>query len=200
VSYELPKEAVTEAIVNAVSHRDYASNASVQVMLFADRLEVWNPGELPPSLTPELLRVPHASIPRNPLIADPLYLVRYIEKAGTGTLDMIARCRDASLPEPDFEQRGGQWVVTLWRDWLTADFIASLHLNERQQAAIAHVKITGRVSNSEYQKLTGAIPKTATRDLEDLVAKGVLARIGRTGRGTYYVLSSKGTKTGQTGH
>jgi len=107
MSYELPKEAVTEAIVNAVSHRDYASNASVQVMLFADRLEVWNPGELPPSLTPELLRVPHASIPRNPLIADPLYLVRYIEKAGTGTLDMIARCRDASLPEPDFEQRGG---------------------------------------------------------------------------------------------
>jgi Fic family protein len=52
----------------------------------------------------------------------------------------------------------------------------------------------------EYQILTGAIPKTAARDLEDLVAKGVLARIGRTGRGTHYVLSSKGTKTGQTGH
>ncbi len=72
VEYELPKEAVGEAIVNAVAHRDYASNASVQVMLFADRLEVWNPGELPASLTPELLRLPHASIPRNPLIADPL--------------------------------------------------------------------------------------------------------------------------------
>ena len=48
VTYELPREAVAEAIVNAVAHRDYASNASVQVMLFADRLEVWNPGELPP--------------------------------------------------------------------------------------------------------------------------------------------------------
>ncbi|MBI3014841.1 MAG: hypothetical protein HYY65_07255, partial [Candidatus Tectomicrobia bacterium] len=47
--------------------------------------------ELPPSLTPERLRVPHASIPRNPLIAEPLYLVRYIEKAGSGTLDMIER-------------------------------------------------------------------------------------------------------------
>lgn len=67
-TYELPKEAVTEAIVNAVAHRDYTSNASVQVMLFADRFEVWNPGELPPSLTPERLREPHASIPRNPLI------------------------------------------------------------------------------------------------------------------------------------
>jgi len=48
VEYELPRDAVAEAIVNAVAHRDYASNASVQVMLFSDRLEVWNPGELPP--------------------------------------------------------------------------------------------------------------------------------------------------------
>ncbi len=107
-------------------------NASVQIMLFADRLEVWNPGELPPPLTPELLRQPHASIPRNPLIAEPLYLVRYIEKAGTGILDMIDRCRSAALPEPDFEQRAGQWVVTLWRDWLTAEVLAGLGLNEQK--------------------------------------------------------------------
>jgi len=88
VEYELPKQAVAEAIVNAVAHRDYTSNASVQVMLFSDRLEVWNPGELPPGLTPEKLRLPHPSIPRNLLIAEPLYLTHYIEKAGTGTLDL----------------------------------------------------------------------------------------------------------------
>ena len=80
----MPKEAVSEAVVNAVAHHDYVSNAGVQVMLFVDRLEVWNPGELPPALTPERLRKPHASIPRNPLIAEPLYLAHYIEKAGTG--------------------------------------------------------------------------------------------------------------------
>ena len=115
VSYELPRDAVAEAIVNAVTHRDYTSNASVQVMLFADRLEIWNPGALPPTLTPESLRGPHASIPRNPLVADPLFLAHYIEKAGTGTVDMITLCRDAGLREPDFRQDGGQWVVTLWR-------------------------------------------------------------------------------------
>ena len=68
IAYELPTEAVAEAIVNAVAHRDYASNAGIQVMLFGDRLEVWNPGELPPSLTFDGLRRPHASIPRNPLV------------------------------------------------------------------------------------------------------------------------------------
>jgi ATP-dependent DNA helicase RecG len=115
ISYELPREAVAEAIVNAVAHRDYTSNASVQVMLFADRLEVWNPGELPASLSPERLRRPHASIPRNPLLAEPLFLAGYIEQAGTGTLDMIARCRDAGLKPPQFRQDGGSFIQTLWR-------------------------------------------------------------------------------------
>jgi len=90
-------------------------NASVQVMLFSDRLEVWNPGQLPPSLSPEALRVPHPSIPRNPLIAEPLFLTRYIEKAGTGTLDMIEQCARAGLPPPEFRQNGEQFVQVLWR-------------------------------------------------------------------------------------
>ncbi len=115
VEYELPRDAVSEAIVNAVAHRDYDSTASVQVMLFSDRLEVWNPGELPPGLTPERLTRPHASIPRNPLLAEPLFLARYIERAGTGTLDMIARCKEAGLKDPEFRQDGSQFVQTLWR-------------------------------------------------------------------------------------
>ena len=52
---------VREAIVNAVAHRDYALAGAVQVSVFADRVEVWNPGVLPPPLTPELLRKPHGS-------------------------------------------------------------------------------------------------------------------------------------------
>ncbi len=190
-TYELPKEAVTEAIVNAVAHRDYASNASVQVMLFADRLEVWNPGELPPSLTPERLREPHASIPRNPLIAEPLYLTRYIEKAGSGTLDMIARCAQANLPPPQFEERAGQFVTTIWRDWLTDAMISSLNLNERQMSAVTYVKVHARITNKDYRDLTGVIIRTASRDLEEMVSKGVLRKIGVTGRGAHYILADK---------
>ncbi len=89
VAYEIPKEVVTEAIVNAVAHRDYTDNSSVQVMLFADRLEVMNSGRLPLPLTVEKLRVAHQSLPANPLIAESMYLLRYIEKMGIGTVDMI---------------------------------------------------------------------------------------------------------------
>lgn len=115
VAYEIPKMVIREAIVNAIAHRNYTSNAGVQVMLFADRLEVWNPGALPSGMTMKSLRIEHSSVPHNPLISEPLFWARYIERAGTGTLDMIALCRKAGIPEPQFEQRGGQFVLTIRR-------------------------------------------------------------------------------------
>ena len=88
--------------------------SSVQVMLFADRLEVRNPGRLPPSLTLEKLREAHRSVPGNPLLAESLYLTEYIERMGTGTLDMIRRCVEAGLAEPEFAVTDG-FVTTIRR-------------------------------------------------------------------------------------
>ena len=167
-------------------------------MLFADRLEVWNPGELPAGLTPEKLRHPHASIPHNPLIAEPLFWVRYIEKLGTGTLDMIALCREAGLPEPEFRQDGGQWVVTLWRDWLSDAVVAQLGLSARQKTAVSLAKSSGRITNALYQQATGTGRTTAKRDLDVLVTKGVLLRYGR-GRAAGYTLTKKRPLIGPNG-
>ena len=121
VAYEIPKEIIIEAVVNAVAHRDYTSNGSIQVMLFSDRLEVRSPGGLSPMLTLEQLRVPHNSVPGNPLLAQGLYLVEYIERMGTGTLDMISRCAEAGLSEPEFAVTDG-FVTTIrrmpWDVWV----------------------------------------------------------------------------------
>ncbi|MEK7288310.1 MAG: ATP-binding protein [Elusimicrobiota bacterium] len=187
VEYEVPREAVAEAIVNAVAHRDYAGNASVQVMLFNDRLEVWNPGELPPPLTPERLRAPHASIPRNPLIADPLFLAHYVEKAGSGTLDMITLCRRANLPEPEFRQDGGQFVQTIWRNWFTQKRMDDLALSDRQKKAIAHLRQYGRITTKDYMMVASIAERTALRDFEELVTKEILEKVGTTGRSAHYV-------------
>lgn len=111
---ELPLDAVKEAIVNAVCHRDYTSNASVQIMLFRNRLEVWNPGVLPYGLTVQKLFGPHKSLPANPLLADPMYWNGYIEKVGTGTEDIINKCRDYGLKTPEFYQEE-DFRVVIWR-------------------------------------------------------------------------------------
>lgn len=198
-TYELPPEAIGEAIVNAVAHRDYHSNASVEIRLFADRLEVWNPGTLPGALTLESLRADHPSLPGNPLIAESLYLARYIEKAGSGIQMMIEKCRAANLPEPDFEQRQGSFVCTLWRDWLTEDVLAIFNLNNRQKKAVAYLKAHGKISNADYQRVANSIKKTATRDLNDLKEKGIVEKVGTRGPGVHYIISKKRDKMGTIG-
>ena len=114
IEYELPLQALTEAIVNAVVHRDYMSTASVQVMLFRDRLEVWNPGTLPIGMTIEKLSSKHRSIPVNPKLARAMFFAGYIDELGTGTTDMIDRCLEKGLRRPDFVE-DGDFEITLWR-------------------------------------------------------------------------------------
>lgn len=111
---ELPMEAVQEAIVNAICHRDYTSNGSVQVMLFKNRLEIWNPGQLPFGMTIESLYKPHRSLPVNPLLAEPMYWNGYIEKIGSGTEDMVKRCINHGLKSPEFFQ-DNDFKVIFWR-------------------------------------------------------------------------------------
>jgi ATP-dependent DNA helicase RecG len=198
VDYELPREVLAEAIVNAVAHRDYASAAAIQVYVFTDRVEVWNPGELPPSLTPASLWQQHPSLPHNPLIAEALFVAHYIEKVGSGTLDVISGCQRAGLPEPEFFQEGDQFVLRLWRDWLTADLLASLKLSDRQSAALPLLRRQRRITTAEYQTLSGASRATAKRDLEDLVTQGLLIPAG-AGRGAHYELPRKRLKNGSIG-
>ena len=62
-----------------------------------------------------------------------MFLARYIEKFGTGILMMIRESAAHGLPEPQFEQRPGEFVIKLWRDWLTDRVLAELQLNDRQR-------------------------------------------------------------------
>ena len=185
VAYELPKEVVTEAIVNAVAHRDYTDNSSVQVMLFADRLEVMNSGRLPPSLTVERLREPHQSLPGNPLLAESMYLLRYIERMGTGTVDMIRHCAEAGLPEPEFEAGAG-FVTRIWRkaDARTSvstratDRDAGIESREDGQDAAATQETTQKTAKKSTSPTQIATQKT-TREkiLACLAAEPGLTRI-----------------------
>lgn len=188
VRYEILPDVIREAVVNAVAHRDYASAGAVQVSVFVDRVEVWNPGVLPAPLTTESLRQPHGSIARNPRLCEALFLTRYIEKYGTGTLLMIRESLAHNLPEPDFAQRGGEFTITLWRDWLTAELIATLGLNDRQLQAIKHAKTTGRINNAQYREMTGVSESTALRELRQLSTMGIFEKVGGTGQSAHYAL------------
>lgn len=188
--YEIPEFVVREALVNATAHRDYYSTASVQVMVFADRVEIWNPGHLPAQLTLDDLKKSHPSIPLNPLIAESLYLTKYIEKAGSGTIEMIKQCRENSLPEPEFEQKMGSFITTIWRDVYTDKYLGRFELNERQRRTIKYMKQHVRITSGEYQKMFNVSRQTVNRDTSKLIDYGLIERKGR-GKETYYALRHK---------
>ena len=176
VSYEIPKEVVREAIVNAVAHRDYTSNASVQVMLFSDRLEVLNPGRLPLALTLEQLRETHPSVPNNRLLARSLYLAQYIEEMGTGTLDMIRRCRDANLREPEFTDSGG-FKTTIWRAKPPERIeVQPESLPRDLESRVINLLADGPMSRSELSKQLGQkeVSGQLKKVFRDLLADGMI--------------------------
>lgn len=134
------------------------------------------------------IRHPHTSIARNAHLCDALFLARYIEKFGTGTLMMIRESRAHALAEPDFTAGSGEFVLTLWRDWLTPEALAGFGLNERQLLAVRHAKTTREITNADYQKLAGVPHRTAARDLMSLVRLGVFDHHGK-GPGANYAIA-----------
>jgi len=123
-------------------------------------------------------------------LCEVLYLAKYIEKYGTGTLMMIHESLAHLLPEPDFVQRGSEFTITLWRDWLTASVVRDLDLNERQLMVISRVRQLSNISTRDYQRITGASRPTAKRDLEEMVKKAILVPKG-LGRGAHYEFVKK---------
>ena len=183
--YEIPKDVVREAIVNAIVHRDYTSSSKVQVRVFPDRVEIWNPGQLPPQLGLDDLKKPHPSLPYNPLLFRQFYRAVYVEDAGGGTIDIIRGCKNANLPEPKFEQRMGCFILTIYRSRLTDEYLDSIDLNERQRKAIEFIKKKRGITNMDYQQINNVSRQTAQRDLSYLVKKNIVKRMGK-GRDAHY--------------
>ena len=198
VIWEFPLEAIREAMVNAICHRDYASPINIQVRLYDDRLEVWNPGGLPAPLTPADLLREHDSIPRNRRVAEAFFYVGLIERWGTGTTRMADALRVAGLAEPEFDVGApGRFRVILRKDPFTEERLRELGLNERQMRAVTYVREKGKSTNLAYQQAFSVSKRTASNELRNLVDRGVLVRQGTTGKGTYYIL--KGQQRGNKG-
>ena len=186
IDLELPQEAVKEAIVNAVCHRDYTSNASVQVMLFRDRLEIWNPGHLPYGLTVEMLRGRHKSIPANPLLAHPMYLYGSIEQVGTGTEMIVNQCVNKGLKKPVFVQDIDFSVILYRTDSLNGTEQVTEKptekptekLSKNQCKIINLIEQNPRVTSEEISKLIGIRSDTVRDNILTLKTKGLLKRIG----------------------
>jgi ATP-dependent DNA helicase RecG len=165
---EYPMAALREAITNAVMHRDWFNEgANVFVEIYTDRIEVSNPGGLPKGMLPSDLG--HKSVRRNPLIADLLHRIEFIEKAGTGIKRMREEAKKYGSPEPKFETTG----------FFTATFYPNPEV--RRQALAATVEVTNQVGTklalSRHQVAPEVAPEVTPEVLRLLfVLKGPMDR------------------------
>lgn len=102
-TYPVPESALREAVLNAVVHRDYAVAAQIQIRVYADRLKIWNPGELPGDWSLEKLLGQHPSQPPNPDIANAFFRAGEVESWGRGIQHIFEACQEADTPEPTIQ-------------------------------------------------------------------------------------------------
>jgi predicted HTH transcriptional regulator len=189
---EYPYEAIREAVINSIAHRDYTrTGAPVQVSIFDDRIEVSSPGGLLKGLDIKKLEGHHET--RNKKICSIFHETKDMERYGTGIGKMKDLMKNHGLKEPNFAEEGNFFVVTFYspQDKIL-DIISSIPddkqvdlkamgLNKRQIEAL-RLMINEKVvfSNKEYVKRFNVTRKTAARDFNLLKKLGYIQYEGTT--------------------
>ena len=185
---EYPEVGLREALLNAIVHKDYTDNSTIQLSVYDDKLILWNPGMLPFDITIDELKKKHPSRPRNRYIADIFFRAGYIESWGRGIEKMIEAFKKAGLPEPMFEELAGGLQVTLLKDIYTEEYLRKLDLSDRQIKAIIYTKEYKKISNKVYQQLFNVSRNTASNDLQQLVKAKLLISNEQKGAGSFYII------------
>lgn len=108
---DIPREAVREAIYNALGHNNYAASIPIQIRIEDDAMYISNNCILPKNWTVETLMEPHKSEPFNPSIANAFYRAGYIEAWGRGIQKICEACRELGTADPEYTARGDDLTV-----------------------------------------------------------------------------------------
>ncbi|MFC0683110.1 RNA-binding domain-containing protein [Novosphingobium clariflavum] len=176
--------ALREGVVNALAHRDYSSFSSgVTISVYPSRIEIWNAGQLPPSLKIADLRKNHPSIPTNPDIAFVLYLRGLMDRLGRGTQKIILGSKESGARAPKWESKASGITLTIYSGDLAA--IEPLALHPRQAVVLQTLRPGDAIRTSEYMVQAEVSERQARRDLAALEEFGFLEKIG-SARATSY--------------
>ncbi|MGB2630522.1 MAG: ATP-binding protein [Candidatus Omnitrophota bacterium] len=192
---EYPYEAIREAIINAVAHRDYKRRgAPIMIAIFDDRVEVRNPGGLLPGLNIKKLEGNHQT--RNEVICRIFHETLDMEKFGTGIGKMKRLMKEHGLSAPQFSEEGDVFVVKFYGPGdKILDLVPSIpanrmtdlsHLNKRQLEALKLIYNKGNViSRKDYAQRFNTSIRSAQRDLCQLLTEHLITQEG-AGRAVKY--------------
>lgn len=168
---EIPYKAIREAVINALCHRSYRdAGGSVAIAIYDGRVEIENPGSFPSGWDMKRIKSEHGSKPRNPLIADTLYIRKVLESWGRGINLMIEECQKSGLPEPEYQIAVDE-VKLIFRHKVTG-----------QEAG----QVTGQVTGQEAGQVTGQVMLLVSALGNDVLSlKEIMERLSLKGRDNF---------------
>ena len=203
---DIPAEALREALLNALCHRWYEHYyMTIGLAIYDDRIEIENPGMMPPQIDMEHIEQAHYSSPHNPRMANVLYQTGYIENWGSGIQRIIATCQKYDVALPTWQQMPGNVVVvTFARNTAqtgqniqenvidengtkggTKD--TAIQLTERQHVIVNLLEDDGTITIPDLARKIRLSVRTVKRELETLQTLGVLHREGGRKEGRWVV-------------
>ena len=185
-TYEYPKDALREALLNAVAHKDYTGPYPIQISVYDNKIMIWNYGKLPENWTVEDLLDKHSSQPRNPDIATTFFRSGYVESWGRGMDKMRNLCLEAKIPLPQLSCKGNDFWTVFRKDIYNKEDLSKLGLSDRQIKAVLYVKEHSKITNKEYQEINTISKRTAAYELVELTEKYKLFKQLGASVGTYY--------------
>ena len=148
---EIPVEAIREALINSIIHRDFKNPKSNEIAIYKDRIEIFNPGEFPEGYTPEdFIEGKEGSMPRNPLIANTLYLSKDIEKWGSGFKRIYEECQKENV-KVEFEIKKNGFSVVFYRK--TDEELYDLTQNNKNDEKKTYEKTYEKTYDSVEEKI-----------------------------------------------
>ncbi|AFV77014.1 putative transcriptional regulator with HTH domain [Thermus oshimai JL-2] len=183
--WDFDQEVYREALLNALVHRDWQSLDAIQVHHHPDRLEVSNPGGFPPGITPEnVLR--HPPKRRNPRLAEALYRLGYVERAGSGVDKMYRLLLKYGKEPPEYRLFPEALTLVLYNPELDEAFVRGLAEAQERHGAfsldhlivLGHLRRVGRAALEELARALQLPPESARRVLHRLERMGLLLKEG----------------------
>ena len=194
---ELPIEAMHEALINALCHRQIDRTlTNVTLAIYDDRVEISNPGCLPPEIPVEKIKEPHKSYPRNKLIAQVLYLTAYLERWGTGVERILQKCIEYDVPEPEWTASEYDVSITFWRksrkrldecNDKNGENSGENKLTERQLLIYEILKVNGENTAKSLARILSMSQRTVEREISFLRRQGFIDKDG-TKSGVWRIL------------
>lgn len=187
--YPVPEAALREAVLNAIVHKDYGSGNPIQVSVYANKIMIWNEGQLPDDWTIERLKTKHPSRPFNPDIANCFFRAGLIEAWGRGTIKILHECRLAKVSLPVFKYDLSGFVIEFgYKNMNHVELTGNENAKSIEEEVLSFIEENGKITIAELIRKTNTSKSIVERCIYKLKKEKKLERAGSDKGGFWKLL------------